>query len=459
MFAEIRQRFTKPKEQQIPIQTLRAVGDPEYLKFLEERARRYNAGEPLDDHREGDNPAILGSTPDQQRPVSNPSTNIVIASPSFDEESKLFKTADSANVEGCHSEGKVADGEIEDGNTTDINLTTILGGISELEMQSTRSEMRADRVEVERFLVDRTFTDVTPNKQKRTASMPYQGVGWHATVSKSWRTNVMAVINFLMRASSKVSYNMVVPNHQIEKANKLYLLVSEKYTAWHAGVSKFFAPKLGKTLTDGQVNAQTFGIAIDHSNNPSHKVSQHQFNGMVAAAIYANKKLGIPLELPYHKLHLELAPERKEDITRQAVLISEVLAEAKRIIAEQNAIPVQPNDGTGPQTVIVDKARVRKQPNLTSLTTVILNKGDHIYVGKEVEGTPVKRNSRWGALNEGGDSPITGHMHSSLYKRREVNRVMRVQAQVIQFQSRVEQVQQVATKRIETIRNNFRRAA
>jgi hypothetical protein len=288
---------------------------------------------------------------------------------------------------------------------------------------------QAERAEVERFIFDNTFLDQTPNKDRSgSPNRQYVGLVWHATVSSSWRTNVTSVIEFLLRKSSKVSYNQVIPSHKVRGENRIYNIVSKAFVAWHAGKSFFINPRNGQRLENFAVNENTFGVAIDFSNKSTDQITQHQFNGMVASALWAKRTLNVPLDIAYHKLHLEVAPKRKFDIVRNAITLQRVIDEAIRIEREQQGSPeIDPR--TGAQEISVLVGNLRKEATTKSPIVQTVKLGTPIFVKKIKEGEDVnkKGNKIWGGLSNGDDN-ITSWAHTSIYKPRLKNTIVRMQA-------------------------------
>lgn len=377
----------------------------------------------------------------------NDGIDYIVMNPHEEAAMALLRRSDNTAVDSCHTDAN--------GNRTDARGTgpgedysnipvdewlriTARDQPALLAMAEAMPEMRAERAEVEKFVFDDTFLDSTPNKDRaQNTNRQYAAVVWHATVSKVWRTNVFSVINFLLRKSSAVSYNQVIPSHKVRGENRIYNLVSKLYVAWHAGKSRLQNPwDERQTLTNYQVNVNTYGIAIDHSNSDNDAITQHHFNGMVAAALNAKRKYGIPLDIRFHKLHMEVAPGRKFDITKKAVLISRVLQEAQRIEAEQNnkPVPEKPADPRlGPQEISEDRTNIRRGPSTAYKIVDKVNKGTQIFITRIVQGEAYRNSKDWGQLSTlNPEDPR--YVHSLLYSPRK----SRVQALLAAMEEPVE---------------------
>ncbi|MDQ3099390.1 MAG: hypothetical protein M3Q44_06610 [bacterium] len=352
---------------------------------------------------------------------------INLHSPFTDSLQQQLRRANADDVEGCHHDDpkEVSISQILD--SEDFETQSVIAEITALAPERT-----ADRAAVERFIFDTSILDQTPNRDDRDPNVPYGGIVWHSTVSKAWRTNPMALVKFLLKSSSRVSYNQVIPAITLNGESRIFNILSKRFIAWHAGKSVFTPPRTGRPIVHGEVNRLTYGIAIDHSNNVADSITQHHFHGMVAAALEAERVLNIPLEEAFHKLHLEVAvPKgRKLDIIREAVELRMVLREARRIKAEQQASGgVDPR--VGPQEITAVVANLRSGATTESRIIQKVVKGTPIFVGQiNPVGQDVKGNRVWGGLTGGSREPVTSWAHTSVYGPRR-RLLLRARAQAV----------------------------
>jgi len=420
-----------------PTQKLKIVAEPETIREYEQRAREQGLKVKID----------------------APTSRTIYG---------LLQEADPKTVKGCHEDG---DARGTGPDVIDALEKSALSAVQTeaIEALAARPEFKADINEVRRFLFE-SFAN-SPNSDPRDPNLPYEGVVWHSTVSSSWRTNVMNVVRFLLDKKNKVSYNWVIPSHKIKVAenvfaNKILTIVDKTRVAWHAGKSVYINPKTGQRHEHFEVNKRTLGIAIDFSNSSLDNITQHHFNGMVAAALEAERLHGIPLDIRYHKLHLEVAVPagRKKDIIRSAVVIENVLAEARRIKAEiQNPIEPPADSRLGAQQISVPVGNLRERASTKSAIKQKVPIGTPIWVQKlDKNGEAVQGNKVWGGLS-GGDETITSWAHASIYKPRPINQIARAQAAALTIADRAQDSANNSTRKVidfaKEKTKQFRRAA
>ncbi len=106
-------------------------------------------------------------------------------------------------------------------------------------------------------------------------------------------------ISFLCNPSKKVS-----SHYLITQKGQIYLLVDEKFRAWHAGLSKW------ENLSD--INSHSIGIELDYSNYKSNNHFSKKL--IIALKKLVNKiKIKYKIDEKYILGHSDIAPYRKID--------------------------------------------------------------------------------------------------------------------------------------------------
>ncbi len=173
-----------------------------------------------------------------------------------------------------------------------------------------------------------SYLNRTPHKFQRAAKgfKPFFVV-WH-------ETGGYGTLEWNIKPEAQASFNYL-----ILRDGSVYWYVDETaYVAWHGGAASQTPPYYGtsrwtinnrlfwvnrysyfdqrgvwcKDYRASDVNFQAIGVELEGLNNGA-PITQAQTDAAVDLMLYFNTTYGIPLELPYHPEHCDIAPVYKSD--------------------------------------------------------------------------------------------------------------------------------------------------
>lgn len=316
-----------------------------------------------------------------------------------------------------------------------------------------------------------SYRNRTQNKRNRDRTWPNLGkeqiryVVFHNTISRAFRTNTFAVLNYMLVPHTLPDGQVIVPScsHVVPYMEmkgpdgkfrpEIFDYVTDNLVSFHAGVGEWHDSQ-GRVYKN-VMNGYSVGIEVD--NDGRTPISQVQFDMLVYLTIEYMRK-GVPVENMIG--HKDYAPGRKFDPQPITYLVRNVVNEAVRIKKildgdPENPKPPSPDFTPGPYRTLNDGRRTNVRQNYKvadSQIALTLPPNHPLILGRTYpDGALVSGSRRWGWVQEtivnAKKLNGPGFIHASRLRRDDLRKlatisqgaaaVRQVQAELLQASSLV----------------------